>query len=246
MSEFVGHVVLVMGAGNEWGRAIAVAFAHQGAIIAANDISPGPLDQTVQAAGAQCHPFLFDAAKKMPVQALIGQIVDTFGRLDLLVNAGFVLPAAGVLEMDEWDWHRTLDMNLAGPFFAIQVAGRVMRAQGGGAMVNVLLDAESLSRSPGRAALAASQSALATVTRSAATELQVYHVRVNAIALKVGASAASLGASARRLAYIPLEIQASPAAVAAQALYLCSPAAAHLNGQIMPAPSLPFPARSDV
>jgi NAD(P)-dependent dehydrogenase (short-subunit alcohol dehydrogenase family) len=233
MGDFAGRVALVMGAGNEWGRAVAVAFARQGALVAANDISPGPLDQTIQAAGEGCHPYLFDAAKKMPVQALIGQVVERFDRLDFLVNAGFVLPAAGLLEMDEWDWHRTLDMNLAGPFFAIQVAGRVMRHQGGGAIVNILLDPDPLLRTPGRAALAASQSALAAVTRLAAVELAAYNIRVNAVALRVTESAAPPGAPPLgRLAHIPLAIATRPEAVAEQVLYLCRAESEDMNGQV--------------
>jgi NAD(P)-dependent dehydrogenase (short-subunit alcohol dehydrogenase family) len=223
MSSQSSPVALVMGGGSEWGRAVAVAFARRGYLVVANDISPDPLEQTAQAvraAGGACRTCMFDAAKKMPVQALIGEVVEAYGRLDALVNAGFVLPAAGLLEMDEWDWLRTLDMNLGGPYFAIQVAGRVMREQGSGAIVNLLLDPEQLAALPGRAALAASQAALLALTRLAALELGAHHIRVNALVLKFTASAAAPPPG--RLAHIPLKIEAQPQAIAEQVLSLCS------------------------
>lgn len=236
MSDSGKRVALVIGAGNVWGRTIAVAFARLGTIVAVNDLSPAPLEQTalaIQAVGGQWNTFLYDTAKKMPVQALIGEVVEKYGRLDVLINAALTTPAAGILEMDEWDWHRTVDMNLGGPFFAIQVAGRVMREQGGGSIVNILIDPIPVSRSPGRAALAASQSALEALTRTAAVELGVYRVRVNAIVLKIGAGEPPRSSAPGRMTFIPVEISTLPEWVADQALYLCSPEAEDLNGRVI-------------
>jgi NAD(P)-dependent dehydrogenase (short-subunit alcohol dehydrogenase family) len=200
--------------------------------MAINDIAPDPLAETasaVQAAGGICHLFVFDAAKKMPVQALVGEVVEACGKLDILINAAFVVPAVGMLEMDEWDWHRTLDMNLAGPTFAIQVAGRVMREQGGGTIVTLILDPEALSNLPGRSALAASQGALAALNRAAAVELLPYHIRVRAIPLKLAMLETPFPPG--RLVYLPLSIAASPEEIAAQALRLCCSTATGANGE---------------
>jgi NAD(P)-dependent dehydrogenase (short-subunit alcohol dehydrogenase family) len=230
------RVVLVMGASSLLGRAVALAFARQGATVVANDIAPGRLESTLQAvraAGGQVEAYHYDAAKKMPVQALVGDVVDAYGRLDVLVNAGWVTPAADLLALDEWDWHRTLDMNLAGPFFALQVAGRVMREAGGGAIANLLLDPDALSRQPGRAVLAASQAALAALTRSAALELGPYNIRVNAVALRLAepdeddspAADSDPGTGSRaglgRLTHIPVPFSADPETVVAKVLALC-------------------------
>jgi 3-oxoacyl-[acyl-carrier protein] reductase len=59
----------------------------------------------------------------MPVQAMIEQVIADWGSLDILVNNARVKPRIPVLKMDEWDWHRTIDSNLGGPFFTMQSAG---------------------------------------------------------------------------------------------------------------------------
>jgi 3-oxoacyl-[acyl-carrier protein] reductase len=240
MSELAGQVALVMGAGGGLGRAISLALAQAGASLALNDLSPVSLEDTLallQAQGAPAREYVFDIGKKMPLQALVSQVVDELGRIDILVNAAPVQPVVPLLEMDEWDWHRTLDVNLGGPFFALQVVGRQMRAQGSGCMVNIILPPEQAALYPGRAALAACQGGLVSLTQAAALELAPYHIRLNAIMpvllpserLTAAAAASRIG----RVTYQPLEDPACQAAVADKVLYLCSPAAQALNGQVL-------------
>ena len=133
MTDFSDKVTLVTGAGRGIGRHIAEAFASQGAVVAANDITPINLDETVQritSAGGRARAYIFDVAKRMPVQAMVDQVLEDWGRIDILVNNAGVEPHASILDMDEWDWHRTLDVNLSGPFFAMQHVGRAMRQRG--------------------------------------------------------------------------------------------------------------------
>jgi NAD(P)-dependent dehydrogenase (short-subunit alcohol dehydrogenase family) len=240
MSELAGQVALVMGAGGGLGRAISLALAHAEASLALNDLSPVSLEETLallQAQGASARDYVFDIGKKMPLQALVSQVVDELGRIDILVNAAPVQPVVPLLEMDEWDWHRTLDVNLGGPFFALQVVGRQMRAQGGGCMLNIVLPPEQAVQHPGRAALAASQAGLVSLTQAAALELAPYHIRVNAVMpvllpperLPAAATASRTG----RVAYQPLEDPACLSALAEKVLYLCSPAAQAINGQVL-------------
>jgi NAD(P)-dependent dehydrogenase (short-subunit alcohol dehydrogenase family) len=224
MSEFDGKVVLVTGAGRGLGRAIAQAFAAQSAVVAADDLTPVNLDQTVaqiQAAGGSAKSYHFDVAKRLPAQALVGQVVEDWGRLDILVNNAGVEPHAPLLELDEWDWQRTLDVNLSGPFFLIQAAGKVMRDHGGGVVVNI-------SSIAGR---------LIGLTRAAAQELAPHHVRVNAIC--PGVIETEMTANLRQdpammqkwLEDIPQGRLGLPADVVGLVLFLCSPAAAYLTGQ---------------
>jgi NAD(P)-dependent dehydrogenase (short-subunit alcohol dehydrogenase family) len=127
MDEFTGKVVLITGAGRGLGREAAIAFSSFGGRVAANDINPLSLDETVNHIiqnGGTARPYVFDIAKRMPIEGMVAQVLDHFGRIDILINHATVAPHASLLEMDEWEFHRTLDVNLGGPFFTMQQVGR--------------------------------------------------------------------------------------------------------------------------
>ena len=237
MQHVSRQVALVTGAGGMAGRAICAALAGQGVVVAANDLSPASLEQAlsaIKAVGGQGQEYLFDTGKKMPLQALVSQVVEDWGRLDILVNAGIVQPVVPMLDMDEWDWHRTLDVNLGGPFFAIQVAGRVMRQQGGGVILNLAFPPEELTRYGGRGALASSQAGLLSLTRAAAAELAPYGVRANAVLLRLlpPESGAPIRTQPGRVLFRPVEDPYALEAVSRQIAYLCSPQAEAISGKV--------------
>jgi NAD(P)-dependent dehydrogenase (short-subunit alcohol dehydrogenase family) len=240
MNVFENQVVLISGAGRGIGRAIAEAFAAEGAIIAANDITPINLDGVVagiRGRGGRAADYIFDAAKRMPVQAMVDQVLDDWGRIDILVNNAGVEPHASILDMDEWDWQRTLDVNLSGPFYLMQHAGRAMRQQGGGCIVNIASIAGRAHGLKERAAYVASKTGLIGLTREAAREFAAYGVRVNAVC--PGVIATEMTAALRQdaamlehwLADIPLGRLGAAGDVAGLVLFLCSPAAAYITGQ---------------
>lgn len=179
MKNLAGKVVLINGAGRGSGRALAEAYAAQGARVAANDFSPVGLDETLAriiARGGQGHTYEFDAARLLPTQALVQQVLDDFGQIDGLVNAAAVMPADKLLDMDEWDFHRTLDINLAGAFLLMQRVGRIMQQQGAGWIVNI-----GGPQAPG-SAYQASQAALEALSRSAHEELAGFGIQVRYVA----------------------------------------------------------------
>ena len=119
MSNIKDKVVLITGAGKGSGRLLAQALSKRGAIIAANDISPINVEEVVDEinqAGGRAKAYSEDVAKKVGAQNLIMQVEDDFGRVDILINHASVEPHVGLLEMDEWDWHRVLDVNMTGVF----------------------------------------------------------------------------------------------------------------------------------
>lgn len=237
MSEFEGKVVLVSGAGRGSGRTIAAAFAARGAIVAANDITPINLDVTlaeIDAAGGRARGYVYDVAKRMPVETMINEVLDDWGRIDFLVNHASVKPRASILDMDEWDWQRALDVNLSGPFYLMQQAGRVLREQGGGAIVNIVSSADPAQDSHNGAAYSAGKMGLIGLTREAAREFSAYGIRVNAVCPRWIEKDEN-----REVAPEQGRAEGSPSQllpankVAETVIYLCSAAAEGVSGQVI-------------
>jgi NAD(P)-dependent dehydrogenase (short-subunit alcohol dehydrogenase family) len=183
MNDLKDKVVLITGAGKGAGRALTQAFAERGAFVAANDISPNNVDEVVSeiiARGGKARAYIEDIAKKVGAQALVKTVEDELGGIDILVNHAAVEPHSSLLNMDEWDWHRTLDVNLTGAFLMIQSVGRVMRAKGQGAILNIVAGAGEGSKKEAGAYLS-SKAGLVELSRQADQELNPHGIRVYAI-----------------------------------------------------------------
>src|SRR5512143_1655447 len=179
VNDLKDKVVLITGAGKGCGRILAGAFAERGACVAANDISPINVEEVVNDIlrhGGRAKAYVEDVAKKVGAQLIINQVEDDFGKIDILINHAAVEPNTSVLDMDEWDWHRVLDVNLTGAFLMTQSVGRAMRARGSGVIINLLT--ESARDVSMEAAFLASMQGLAAFTHQAARELSPYGIRV--------------------------------------------------------------------
>jgi NAD(P)-dependent dehydrogenase (short-subunit alcohol dehydrogenase family) len=192
MIQLKDKVVLITGGGKGAGRVLALAFAERGAIVAANDISPINVDQVVAeivARGGKAKSYVEDVAKKVGAQALVNSVEEDFGGIDILVNHAAVEPHVSLLEMDEWDWHRTLDVNLTGAFLMIQSAARVMRRKGKGEILSIVAESGSGACPDGStfahraewAAYRSSMAGLGALSQSAKSELNPHGIRVHAI-----------------------------------------------------------------
>lgn len=219
--EFKDKVVLITGAGRGLGRAVAEAFAARQAVVAVNDLTPINLDTTLERiarSGGRVKDYVFDVSKKMAVQTLVDLVLTDWGRIDILVNHAVVRPRAALLTMDEWDWQRTLDVNLTGPFLTLQRVGQVMRYQGSGSIVNIVEALDEEQDWIGRAAFIASQAGLLGFTRQAAKELAGDHIRLNAVCVE-------------RTLEGWAEADLKP--VVDQILSLCGPASRDMCGQVV-------------
>ncbi|NWF63182.1 MAG: SDR family oxidoreductase [Chloroflexi bacterium] len=179
MDMVKGKVVLITGAGKGIGRKLAEELAARGAIIAANDISPINVDEVVAgilAKGGQAKTYLEDVAKKVGAQMLAKSVEDDFGTIDILINHASAEPRTPLLDMDEWDWHRTLDVNLTGAFLMSQTVGRVMKANGSGVILSLLAGADEREKEAG--AYLTSKAGLAEFCTQLARELSPHEVRV--------------------------------------------------------------------
>jgi len=179
MKELEGKVILITGAGRGSGRTLANALAAHGATVAANDISPINVEQVVDeiiAQGGRAKAYVEDVAKKLGAQNVIKQVEDEFGRIDILINHASVQPTVPLLDMDEWDWHRVLDVNLTGTFLMTQSVGRVMRSLGSGTIINLVGANQESDKN--EAAFVTSMQGLVGFTRQAANELSPYNIQV--------------------------------------------------------------------
>ena len=210
--DLSGKAALVTGAGAGHGREIALALAEAGASVAAVDINIERADSlcaAIHEKGGESVPYRADISNRFQVANMIERARDAFGGLHILVNAGGIQRAQPLLDIDEWDWRRQLEVNLSGVFFCTQLAARVMADEGGGAIINVV-SADSLATLSAGIGGATGAAGVIGLTRQAARELAQYQIRVNAIAA---------GAESH--------------ASAGMALYLCSDAAASVTGQVL-------------
>ncbi len=147
---------------------LAEAFARGGSLVSAIDISPVSLDELVYPGRGTIRLYVEDVTRNVGVQALVKQVEDDFGQIDILINHASVEPHASLMEMDEWDWHRTLDVNLTAAFLMTQSVGRMMRAKRSGTIVNLIRLRPT--RKEHEAAYLATTTGLIFLTRAAAIE----------------------------------------------------------------------------
>ena len=135
------RVALLIGAGSTTGAEIARGLAASGIHLALNDLLPTriePLAAEISASGGQAAAFPADVSRKLSLQTMLQEVLEKFERINVLIFIANVQPPDALLDMDEWDWHRTIDLNLTAAFLCMQSVGRVMRELGGGVIVNVL------------------------------------------------------------------------------------------------------------
>ncbi|MDI3421118.1 SDR family NAD(P)-dependent oxidoreductase [Streptomyces luteolus] len=241
-TRFTGKSVLVTGGGSGLGRAIALAFAAEGAHVAVAGRGEGPLKETVQLIeeqGGTAFAVTADVSSAGEVQAAVRAVVDRFGSLDVAVNNAGVLRAGTPLaELSEEDWRTQLDINVTGVFLALRAEIAEMRGQStGGAIVNIASNLGPHLRIPGAAAYAATKAAVWALTRGAALDHIGDGVRVNSVSPGASDTSMSLlpgeneaGRAERMRETNPLGRVASRDEVAAAVLYLASPEAGSLVG----------------
>jgi NAD(P)-dependent dehydrogenase (short-subunit alcohol dehydrogenase family) len=239
--DLAGKTALVTGAGRGIGRAIAERLAASGATLCINDINPDHAQATVnaiRAGGGQAIEYVASVDIGMAVHAMFNTVMETWGRLDFLVNNAGVEPKGSILETREWSWNKTLAVNLTGTFLCSQAAGQMMREQEtGGVIVNIASIAGHAIPLPHAAAYTASKAGIVGFTKECAREFAAYNIRVNAICPGViitpmtEASRNDEAIVAKWLADIPQRRLGQPEEVAELALFLCSDSASYITGQ---------------
>jgi NAD(P)-dependent dehydrogenase (short-subunit alcohol dehydrogenase family) len=182
--RFAHEVVLVTGGGSGIGRAVALAFAAQGATVVVAGRSAEPLIQTVKLvedAGGVASAVTADVTSEDDVAAMVDTVVRRHGGLHVAFNNAGVFVPGGVADLSAAGWARAVDVNLTGVWLCMKHEIAHMRASGGGAIVNTASTLGAHGRRPGISAYVATKAAVSALTRNAALEHIGDGIRINAI-----------------------------------------------------------------
>jgi NAD(P)-dependent dehydrogenase (short-subunit alcohol dehydrogenase family) len=238
-------VAVVTGSRRGIGRAVALAFAGAGAnlIVADVVVDDGKLDGVaaeIKQSGRKCLSIKVDISQKSQVENMISAAIKKFGKIDILVNcAGVWIPGQTLVDCPEENWDRVIDINLKGTYLCCQAAGRVMREQNYGNIIN-LSSQVGLNPGTGAGAYSISKAGIIMLTRQLALELADRNVRVNALAPGIVKTDFNIDlwkntAGARQMGkMVPLGRLAEPDDIARAALFLASEESSYITGAVLP------------
>lgn len=237
------RVVLVTGSSRGIGAAIGLGFAREGARIAINHLSDAiNAEQTterIQAEGGDALAIEADVADASQVNRLVGQVIDTWGHIDVLVcNAG-ICPFYDFLDMPESVWDRTLDVNLKGVFLAAQAVARHMVARGMGGRIIAISSISSMVGGIQQAHYCASKAGINLLIKSMALSLAPYQITCNAVlpgTVETDINREALSDSALRVRLeqgTPLGRLGQPHDIVGAVLFLASPGANWVTGSLL-------------
>ncbi|MFE5191444.1 SDR family NAD(P)-dependent oxidoreductase [Streptomyces sp. NPDC056628] len=184
MTDLRGKVAMVTGAGRGLGRSMAQALAEAGAAVTVAARTTTELDSfvdEVKTAGGQALACPTDITDEASVESMVEATVETFGRIDILVNNSGIVATTPLLDQPADEWDRVLATNLRGTYLATRAAGRHLVAQGAGKVINIASNF-ALQGVANHAAYSASKAGVIGFTRSMAMEWAKAGVQVNAIA----------------------------------------------------------------
>ncbi len=239
-----GHTALVTGAGRNIGRAIALAFAREGANVVVNARSNGQEVEAVvveaQALGVKAIGALGDISDPQQVQAVAEQALGAFGTVDILVNNAAVRPGRPFTELDYAEWRRVIGIDLDGAFLCTKAFLPGMIAQQWGRIIN-MAGMMAYEGHAGYTPVSAAKMGLVGMTRSLAVELAPHGILVNCVSpgtidttnpqTDAMTPQQRAQASAQRSARVPLGRLGTQEEIAAVCVFLASPGGAYISGQ---------------
>ena len=235
--RFHNKVVLVTGAANGIGRAIALRFGSEGAQVIVNDVSPEGAETTAQAitaGGGLAVTGIADVSDKSQVDHVFDTVIQRFGTVDVLVNnAALVNTERHFLEADEAWWDRVLSVNLKGAFLCSLRAAQVMARRHQGVILHMSSGGASHAHR-GNAAYDAAKGGIEALTRAMALDLAPYGIRVNALVPgSIDTKGMSPEIKRERGLTVPLGRVGDPEELAGPAAFLASEDASYITGHIL-------------
>jgi 3-oxoacyl-[acyl-carrier protein] reductase len=239
MSQLENQIAVVTGAGRGIGRAIALKFAAEGAdvvCVSRTQENSEKVANEIGALGKKTWAFALDVADSAAVSAAAEKILADCGKVDILVNNAGVTRDGLLMRMSDEDWDTVLNTNLKGAFFFTKAFSRAFAKQRSGRIINIS-SVIGLIGNAGQSNYAASKAGLIGFTQSVARELAGRGVTVNAIApgfIETDmTSELNEGLKANILKQIPMGRFGAAEDIANAALFLASPAAGYVTGQVL-------------
>jgi len=240
-----GKVVVVTGAGGGIGRDLALALAAAGARVVVNDVgvsasgeggSLAPAESVVaeiRAAGGEAAASADSVAEAAPAQRIVQCALDTFGRIDGVVNNAGILRDRMFHRMSVDEWEAVIRVHLSGSFFVSRAAAGHFKEQGSGAFVH-MTSTSGLVGNIGQANYSAAKLGIVGLSKSIALDMQKFNVRSNCIApFAWSRMTGSIPTDTpEQLARVEKLKQMTPAKIAPLAVFLLSDAAADVNAQV--------------
>ncbi|MHB1400303.1 MAG: SDR family NAD(P)-dependent oxidoreductase [Trichloromonadaceae bacterium] len=232
------RVVMITGAGQGIGAAIARRFAAPGAKLALVDVNTEQLQQLAHSlgdSGCEVLAITADVSSKAQVQSLVQQVLDSYGGLDVLVNNAGIIRDNLISNISEQDWDQVLDVNLKGAFLCCQAVFPTLKSQRSGKIVNIV--SRAWLGSIGQANYTASKGGLVSLTRSLALEFARFQINVNAVAPGLIDTPMTQGMPAegreRLLRMQPTGKMGTVEDIAAAVSFLASDDAEFITGQVL-------------
>ncbi|MGB5325051.1 MAG: SDR family oxidoreductase [Pseudomonadales bacterium] len=238
--DLKGKIALVSGASRGIGESVAKLLAEQGAhvIVSSRKIEGcEAVAAAIRDAGGSAEAHACNVGSMEDIEAIMAQVQNAHGRIDILVNNGATNPYFGhILDTDLGAFQKTVDVNIRGYFFMSIAAGRMMREQGGGVIVNTA-SINGLTPGEGQGIYSITKAAVINMTKAFARECGPLGIRCNALLPGItktkfaGALFTTDGLYEKLMAQIPMQRHAEPDEMAGTVLYLVSDASSYTNGE---------------
>jgi len=231
--------VLITGGARGIGRATADGFARAGARVAIGDVREPALKNAVDRLGTKdVFAHTVDVRDERSVDGFVAAAEKTLGPVTIAVANAGIYPNTPVLDMDVAEWDRVMETNVRGVFLTCRAAGRTMTARGGPGKIVTIASGAAFSGRPGGAHYCSSKSAVVMFTKVLAMEIAPKKINVNCVApgyIKVDSETSPVTPEYEStiLKGVPWGRAGTPADIANAVLFLCSPLAEYMTGEVI-------------